>query len=115
MAATLNDNLNSKQIREGDRFTLTVNAPVQSGAAIEGHVVQVRGAGSIAGRAAMSLDFDRIRLVDGRTGNFSGYIESVRTANGEIINVDNEETLQTESSQTDRTVTRRGSARQSAR
>jgi len=109
LAATLNDNLNSKQIREGDRFTLTVNAPVQfRGAAIEGHVVQVDRAGKVAGRAGMALDFDRVRLIDGRTGHFSGYIESVRTATGDMISVDNEETLQTENSQTDRTVTRTG-------
>jgi len=109
LAATLNDNLNSKQVREGDGFTLTVNAPVQyRGAAIEGHVVQVHRAGNLAGRAGMALDFDRVRMLDGRIGNFSGFIESVRTANGDIINVDNEETLQAENTQTDRTVTRTG-------
>ena len=107
--ATLNDNLNSKLSRDGDRFTLTVDSPVQySGASIEGHVVQVNRAGKAAGRAEMALDFDRIRLRDGRTGNFSGYIESVRTANGDTINVDNEGRIQSDDSQTERTVTRTG-------
>jgi phage tail tape-measure protein len=105
----LNDNLNSKQIRDGDRFTLTVSSPAQyRGAAIEGHVVQVNRAGKVAGRAEMALDFDRVRLRDGRAGNFSGYIESVSTANGDVVHVDNEGRLQTENSQTDRTVTRTG-------
>jgi hypothetical protein len=109
LSAVLNDNLNSKVIREGDRFTLTVKSPAQyNGAAIEGHIVQVNRAGKVAGRAEMALDFDRVRLRDGRTGNFSGYIESVRTANGDTVNVDNEGRLQTENSQTDRTVTRTG-------
>jgi hypothetical protein len=109
LSATLNDNLNSKQIREGDRFTLTVSSPAAyRGAAIEGHVVQVNRAGKVAGRSEMALDFDRVQLRDGRTGNFSGYIESVRTANGEYVNVDNEGRLQTENSQTERTVTRTG-------
>jgi uncharacterized protein YcfJ len=109
LSATLNDNLNSKQIRDGDRFTLTVSSPAQyRGAAIEGHVVQVNRAGKVAGRAEMALDFDRVRLRDGRAGNFSGYIESVSTANGDVVHVDNEGRLQTENSQTDRTVTRTG-------
>jgi YmgG-like glycine-zipper protein len=107
--ATLNDNLNSKLSRDGDRFTLTVDSPAQySGASIEGHVVQVNRAGKVAGRAEMALDFDRIRMRDGRTGNFSGYIETVRTANGDNINVDNEGRLQSDNSQTERTVTHTG-------
>jgi len=110
VAATLNDDLNSRQVQEGDRFTLTVSAPLQyRGAAIEGHVVQVNRAGKVAGRAEMILDFDRVRLRDGRTGEFSGYIESVHTGNGDNVSVDTDEgRLQTGGSQTDRTVTRTG-------
>jgi len=109
VAATLNDSLNSKQIRDGDHFTLTVSAPVQyRGAAIEGHVVQVHRSGKVAGRTEMTLDFDRVRLRDGRSGEFSGYIESVRTADGDNVSIDNEGRFQTENSQTDRTVTRTG-------
>jgi len=109
LSATLNNNLNTKLARDGDRFTLTVRSPAQySGASIEGHVVQVNRSGKVAGRAEMALDFDRIRLRDGRTGYFDGYIESVRTRNGEVVSVDNEGRIQAESSQTERTVTRTG-------
>ena len=55
----------------------------------------------------MSFEFDRIRLRDGRTANFAGIIESVRTTNGETVRVDNEGRAQ-DDSQTGRTVTRAG-------
>ncbi len=56
----------------------------------------------------MSFEFDRIRLRDGRTSNFAGYIDSVRTASGETVRVDNEGWAQDDDSQTGRTVTRAG-------
>ena len=64
--------------------------------------------GKVKGRAEMALELDRIRLRDGRTTYFDGYIESVRTRNGEIVNVDNEGRVQADTSQTERTVTRTG-------
>jgi hypothetical protein len=109
MVAVLNDNLSTKQAREGDRFTLTVQSPAQyDGASIEGHVVKINSSGRVSGRAEMSLEFERIRLRDGRSSNFAGYIESVRTTNGETVRVDNEGRVQDESGQTGRTVTRTG-------
>jgi YmgG-like glycine-zipper protein len=109
LVAVLNDNLSTKQARDGDRFTLTVRSPSQyDGASIEGHVAQVNRSGQISGRAEMSLEFDRIRLRDGRASNFAGYIESVRTTSGETVRVDNEGRVQDESGQTGRTVTRAG-------
>jgi hypothetical protein len=38
----------------------------------------------------MSLEFDRIRLRDGRASSFAGYLESVQTTGGETVRVDNE-------------------------
>ena len=109
MVAVLNDNLSTKETHQGDRFALTVRSPRQyEGARIEGHIAQVSRSGQVTGRAEMSLDFDRILLRDGRAANFSGYIENVRTTGGETVPVDNEGTVQGESSQTSRTVTRTG-------
>jgi hypothetical protein len=109
LVAVLNDNLSTKQARDGDRFTLTVRSPSQyDGASIEGHVAQVNRSGQISGRAEMSFEFDRIRLRDSRASNFAGYIESVRTTSGETVRVDNEGRVQDESGQTGRTVTRAG-------
>ncbi len=109
LVAVLNDNLSTKQARDGDRFSLTVQSPAQyEGASIEGHVVQVNRSGQVTGRAEMSFEFDRIRLRDGRTANFAGIIESVRTTSGETVRVDNEGRAQDDDSQTGRTVTRTG-------
>jgi len=109
LVAILNDNLSTKQARDGDRFTLTVRSPSQyGGASIEGHLVKVNRSGQISGRAEMSFELDLIRLRDGRASNFAGYIESVRTTSGETVRVDNEGRVQDESGQTGRTVTRAG-------
>lgn len=109
LVAVLNDDLSTKQARDGDRFTLTAQSPSQyEGASIEGHVAQVNRSGRVSGRAEMSFEFDRIRLRDGRTSNFAGYIDSVRTTSGETVRVNNEGRAQDDDSQTGRTVTRAG-------
>ena len=109
LVAVLNDNLSTKQARDGDRFTLTVRSPSQyDGASIEGHVAQVNRSGRVSGRAEMSFELDLIQLRDGRASNFAGYIESVRTTSGETVRVDNEGRAQDDDSQTGRAVTRAG-------
>jgi hypothetical protein len=55
----------------------------------------------------MGLDFQRIR-VGGRTYDFAGTIESVRTVDGEDVRVDREGNVEDQDSQTKRTVTRGG-------
>jgi len=108
ISATLNNDLNTRQVRDGDRFNMTVQTPAQyRGATIEGHVVQVNRSGRVAGRAEMALDFDTIRMRDGRVGDFSGYIETVRMTNGEYISVNREGNVRSDN-QTDRTITRTG-------
>jgi hypothetical protein len=106
LIATLNTDINTRNSREGDRFTMTVREPSQyAGATIEGHLSQVNRSGRVTGRSQVTFNFDRIRTRDGRTSDFSGFVESVRTVNGETVRVDNEGTVQ-DSSQTDRTVQR---------
>ncbi|HEV2801288.1 MAG TPA: YMGG-like glycine zipper-containing protein [Pyrinomonadaceae bacterium] len=106
LIATLNNDLNTRNTREGDRFTMTVREPSQySGATIEGHVSQVNRSGRVTGRSELTFNFDRIRMRDGRTYNFSGFVENVRTVNGESVRVDTEGTVQ-DSSRTDTTVQR---------
>ncbi|HZG52007.1 MAG TPA: YMGG-like glycine zipper-containing protein, partial [Pyrinomonadaceae bacterium] len=106
LIATLNSDLNTRSSREGDRFMMTVREPSQySGATIEGHLSQVNRSGRVTGRSQLTFNFDRIRMRDGRTYNFSGFVENVRTANGESVRVDNEGTVQ-DSNRTDTTVQR---------
>ncbi len=89
--AVLNNNLSTSQSREGDPFTMTVRQPaIFEGATLEGHVSRINRSGPLAGRAEMALSFDRIRLRDGRTAEFDGFIESVRATNGEEVRVNNE-------------------------
>ena len=91
LVAVLNNSLSTGESREGERFTMTVRTPgAYEGATIEGHVSNVRRAGRISGRSEMRLNFDRIILRDGRTAGFAGYIEGVRTANGENVRVEPE-------------------------
>jgi len=107
ITATLDTPLSTSTVRDGERFSMTVNSPYQySGAVIEGRVFGQRS-GTITGRANMSLSFDTIRLRDGRTYKFAGLVEQVREPDGDIVTVNNEGTIR-DSSQTNKTVTRAG-------
>ncbi|HEX4899445.1 MAG TPA: YMGG-like glycine zipper-containing protein [Pyrinomonadaceae bacterium] len=106
VVAVLNSDLTSQQAKQGDRFTLTVREPGQyEGAVIEGTVGSVDRGGRLTGRSGMSLNFDTIRLRNGRTYRFAGVLGSVRTPNGDTVKVDNEGTAQGEN-QTTQTVQR---------
>jgi hypothetical protein len=107
LSGRLNQPLSTKNTREGERFTLNVTEPAQyRGAVIEGVVARSDRSGRVAGRADMTLDFDRIRMRDGRTYNFAGTIEDVSLPNGEKVRVDREGNVKEDDSQTSRTVTR---------
>jgi hypothetical protein len=109
MIATLDNPLSTKQAREGDRFTMTVQSPPEMrGAVIEGYVGRLDRSGKLSGRAQMALNFERIRMRNGATRPFDGYIESVRPLNGEDVRVDSEGVVKEEDSQTTRTATRTG-------
>jgi uncharacterized protein YcfJ len=71
-------------------------------------VSRINRSGPFAGRAEMSLSFERIRLRDGRSSDFAGFVESVRTLNGEEVRVDNEggASVQENDSQSNRTAQR---------
>jgi hypothetical protein len=107
--ATLDNDLSTSNSREGDRFTLTVREPsVFAGATIEGSVSRLARGGRVSGRSEMALNFERIRLRDGRTVDFDAVIESVRPVGGEEVRVDNEggASVQENNSQTSRTTER---------
>jgi hypothetical protein len=107
LTARLNQPLSTKQTREGDRFTLSViNSGQYNGAVIEGVVASTDRPGRLTGRADMTLDFERIRLRNGRTYDFAGTIDRVQLPNGETVRVDQEGNVEEEDSQTSRTVQR---------
>jgi len=106
LVAVLNYQLSTENVRQNDRFTMTVRSPSQfDGATIEGFVTSINRSGRISGRSDMTLDFDTIRMRDGRSYRFAGILESVRTPNGDVIRVDNEGAVK-DSDQTNKTVTR---------
>ena len=105
LVAVLNNDLSTQNIREGERFTMTVRGGQYDGATIEGSVLNVDRGGRITGRSEMTLDFDTIRMRDGRSHRFAGILEGVRTPSGEVVRVDNEGAVR-DSDQTNKTVTR---------
>jgi hypothetical protein len=70
--------------------TLTVRDGTRSefdGATIEAYVADAST--GAANRSGIQLDFDQIRLRDGRTAPFAGTIDRVRDASGRTISVEN--------------------------
>lgn len=106
IVATLDNNLSTRTANDGDTFSLTVRDPSQfAGARIDGHVSAISRSGRISGRSALTFNFDRITTRDGRSYSFNGFVNSVRTTNGDTVRVDNEGTVQ-DNNQTTRTETR---------
>jgi hypothetical protein len=106
LTATLNSNISTRTSREGDRFTMTVRTPSQyEGAVIEGYVSNPGRSGRISGRAEVSLNYQTIRLRNGQTYRFAGLTESVRTASGDDVRVNNEGVVR-DDNQTDKTIGR---------
>jgi hypothetical protein len=94
----LDDSLSTRTAAVGDRFTLRVTDPSEfDGATIEGHVSHVERSGRLTGRSVMTLEFDSIRMRDGRSYRFAGLVEGVRTASGDVVRVDTEGTVRDES------------------
>ena len=88
LTAMLQNSISTRLSQPGDRFTMRVNSPAQfGGAIIEGHIANAAASGRLSGRASMSLEFDSIRMPDGRDYRFAGMVDSVRPLNGDSISV----------------------------
>ena len=108
LTAALRTAISTKNSQNGDRFMMEVTSPSEfNGATIEGRVATTQRSGVVSGRANMSLEFDTIRLRDGRTYRFAGIVDDVTLANGERVTVNNEGTVR-DNNQTTKTVTRAG-------
>ncbi len=108
LTADLQSKLSTKESQDGDRFTLQVTTPgVYNGAIIEGRLANADSSGRVTGRANLSMEFDTIRLRNGRTYRFAGFVEEVTLPNGEKVKVNNEGTVR-DDNQTTKTVTRAG-------
>lgn len=108
VVAVLRSNLSTQTANEGDRFTMEVRSPSQySGAIIEGYLSNTQKSGRVSGRAQVSFNFDTIQLRNGSKYRFSGIIDQVRNANGDLVSVNNEGVVR-DGNQTTRTATRAG-------
>ena len=107
VVAILNNDLSTKQAKQGDRFAATVRNGQYEGAVIEGTVESVNQGGRLTGRSGMSLNFDTIHLRNGQSYRFAGILTNVRTVNGDSVNIDNEGSAQGDN-QTTQTVRRVG-------
>jgi hypothetical protein len=99
--AVLNEELSTRNARDGQSFTVTVQQPSRfQGATINGRVSNLKRSGRITGRSEMTLTFETIRLRGGRTYRFAGFLQSVRTRDGEVVQVDNEGSVRDENQTT---------------
>ena len=88
----LNETLSSETARVGDRFTATVLSPSRyEEATVTGRVSSISKSGKVKGRTSMNLAFDRIQLMDGRSGTMRGQVIRVYESNSESASKVDEE------------------------
>lgn len=108
LTASLTTPLSTKTAQDGDRFRMEVTSPSEyDGAVIEGRIIESKSSGRVSGRANLAIDFQTITLRNGQSYNFAGIVETVKTADGDEVSVNNEGTIR-DDSQTKETVTRAG-------
>ena len=74
----LENDIDSKKSRDGDRFTATVLSPRNyADATIEGHVAKIDESGKLSGKTQLALTFDRIRLRNGESGRMAAQVVKV--------------------------------------
>jgi hypothetical protein len=104
--ATLDDSLSLRDARDGDYISLRVqDGPSQfRNATIEGYVTTEPTRAS--SRAGLGLAFERIKLADGRVGDFSGTIDGIRDPNGRDIAFDRAEADRDNTDRSDQAIQR---------
>lgn len=104
----LDNPINTKASQNNDRFTMTVQSPNEfRGAIVEGHLTGIDRSGKVSGRSQITFNFDRIRLRDGQTYDFAGFLQNVTNENGKTVKVGTEGEAKS-NSQTKETVKRGG-------
>ena len=108
LTGLLEKDIDTKVSQNNDRFELVVQSPNQyRGAIIEGTISGVNRSGKISGSSKITFNFERIRLSNGQTHEFAGFLRSATDENGRVVKVDTEGTAKGDS-QTRETVTRGG-------
>lgn len=106
----LNDTINTKTNQRGDRFTATVVQPQEyAGAAVTGHIAQLNRSGRVTGKTELSLAFDSIKMLDGRTGDLRAEVTEL-IASETVKSVDEEGNIESASKTKDTAIRSGGGA-----
>ena len=74
----LENDIDTKESRDGDRFTAVVLSPkTYADATIEGHIAKIDKSGKLTGKTELSLAFDRIRLRNGESRRMAAQVVKV--------------------------------------
>ncbi|HEY7182216.1 MAG TPA: hypothetical protein VIC84_12385 [Blastocatellia bacterium] len=78
MKIRLEKEIDTKESRDGDRFTATVLTPTRyADATIDGHIAKINKSGKLSGKTELALSFDRIRLKNGESGRMAAQVVKV--------------------------------------
>lgn len=89
----LESTIDTKVSQNNDRFRLTVQTPDEfRGAVIEGYITGVGRSGRVSGSSNVTFNFEKITLRDGKSYDFSGFLQAIKDQNGKTVKVDNEGT-----------------------
>lgn len=90
MRIRLENEINTKESKDGDKFTAVVLTPSSyENATIEGHIAVVQKSGKFKGQSSLSLSFDRITMPDGRNAVMAAQVVKVYDE-GSVREVDEE-------------------------
>lgn len=108
LTGTLQTEVSTRASQNNDRFRMNIAAPNQyRGAVVEGRITGLNRSGKVSGNSQITFNFETIRLANGQTYDFAGFLQSVTDANGRNVKVDAEGTARG-NSQTRETVKRGG-------
>ncbi len=108
LTGLLEKDIDTKASQNNDRFELVVQSPnAYRGAIIEGYISGVNRSGKVSGSSKITFNFERIRLSNGETYEFAGFLQGITDDTGKQIIVDTEGTAKGDS-QTKETVKRGG-------
>jgi hypothetical protein len=108
LTGILENDIDAGVSQTGDRFRMTVQTPNEyRGAVVEGYLMGINRSGKVSGRSQISFNFERIKLSNGQTYDFAGFLQSVTDENGKTVYVDTEGTAKGKD-QTRETVKRGG-------
>jgi hypothetical protein len=93
MKIRLETTIDTKEAKDGDRFTATVLTPSRyADSTIEGHIAKVKSSGKVTGKTELSLAFDRLQLPSGQTRQFAAQVVRIY-GEGSAKEVDEEGTV----------------------